>query len=62
VVDIFGRGGEPISKVNAADDVIIEEEDNEDEQSSQAPPTQVENLTTNQNILYTATKDLQDDQ
>ena len=60
VVDIFGRGGDIISKVNQADEVILED-DGEDEQSSAAghpQTTNQENLVTNQNILYTDTKSL----
>lgn len=61
VVDIFGRGGDVISKANQADEVIMED-DCEDEQSSQADQpratTMAENLVTGQHILYTETKDM----
>ena len=59
-MDIFGRGGDIITKANEADEVIIED-DGEDDQSSAAenPQSTVqENLATNQHALYTETKDM----
>jgi hypothetical protein len=60
VVDIFGRGGDIISKANKADDVIIEDDDEDDQSSAAEQPhsTNQENLATNQHVFFTGTKDI----